>query len=96
MKKRITALMLAALITITLAGCGGGRGVLTFNNAFSALSSETTGYKDKDPSAGYTEKLTYTAEYHADGYNFTKDSSLSEKNHASEYLISKFPMIYCK
>ena len=79
MKKRITALMLAALITITLAGCGGGRGVLTFNNAFSALSSETTGYKETDPPAGYKETLSYTAEYHAEGYNFTKDSSLSDR-----------------
>ena len=79
MKRKITGMMLAVVfLALLLGGCGNSKSTLSFNNAFSLYSTDTVGYKDKNPSAGYKETLSYDVIYNADDYAFKKDSSLSD------------------
>lgn len=76
MKKRLIALALATLLSLTLVGCG-GKSALVFNNAFSVKSNSTTGDSAADPNPAYREELEYSVGYFAEGHKFTKSANLS-------------------
>lgn len=77
MRKKLSAIALAAMLSLTcLAGCGSGKSVLVYNNAFAGGGE--TGSVSKDPPVGYYETLSYKVFSDEKNYAYKRDSAIGE------------------